>query len=103
MDHDLGHRVEDPDDETNGLIGAAEIVPDVRAEDGEIRVVLAVREQECTAAGNWVLAADKRGPWIGQAVGAERFQRGQAVTMVFSMERAFWFDSATGRTLIAPT
>ena len=73
---------------------------DVHAEDGEVSLRLIVRDQECTAAGNWVIAAE--GAWIGGAVGNERFQRGQAVTMAFSMDRAFWFDSLTGRTLIAP-
>ena len=76
---------------------------DVRADEGEICLRLAVRQQEFNAAGNWVIAADERGPWIGRAVGNERFQRGQAVTMAFSMDRAFWFDSLTGRTLVAPT
>jgi ABC-type sugar transport system ATPase subunit len=75
---------------------------DVHAEDGEVSLRMTVSEWECTAAGNWVIAANKRGSWIGRAVASERFERGQAVTMAFSMDRAFCFDSLTGRTLIAP-
>jgi len=40
---------------------------------------------------------------VGRASADERLERGQAVTMTFSMARAYWFDADTGRTLALPT
>jgi multiple sugar transport system ATP-binding protein len=75
---------------------------DVHAEEGEVSLRMAVSAYEHAEAGNRVIAANERGSWIGRAVGNEQLERGQAVTMAFSMDRAFWFDSRTGRTLVAP-
>ncbi len=72
-------------------------------EDAEVRVLLKVHELECSATRSWVIGADIRGRWIGRADDAERLERGQEVTMRFSMTRAYWFDAATSRTLFAPT
>jgi hypothetical protein len=66
-----------------------------------IHLAFPVLEQEITPAGTWIVAGDARGRWIGQAA-SERFSRGQGVTMTFSMQQAYWFDHATGRTLAAP-
>jgi ABC-type sugar transport system ATPase subunit len=73
------------------------------APDGDVRLVLPYRDQECGWSGNWVIASDARGRWIGRAGDDERFERGQALSMTFSMSRAYWFDAATGRTLLAPS
>jgi ABC-type sugar transport system ATPase subunit len=75
---------------------------DVHADDGEVSLRMAVRAYEHAVAGNRVIAANERGSWIGRAMGDEYMERGQAVTMAFSMDRAYWFDSQTGRTLVAP-
>jgi ABC-type sugar transport system ATPase subunit len=75
---------------------------DVCAGDDEVSLAMTVSDLECTAAGDWVIAANERGSWIGRAYGDERMERGQAVTMAFSMDRAFCFDSLTGRTFLAP-
>jgi ABC-type sugar transport system ATPase subunit len=71
--------------------------------DDEILLTLPVQQHERSATGNWVIAADGRGRWVGRASEADFFERGQAVTMAFSLARAYWFDSTTGRTLVAPT
>ena len=71
--------------------------------DEDVRFALPVQQQEHSAAGNWLIAADARGRWIGRAASDERFHRGQVVMMAFSMARAFWFDNVTGRTLVVPT
>jgi multiple sugar transport system ATP-binding protein len=81
-------------------------------EEADVRLPVKVCEIECSAAGIWVigvfpqpLSQGERGErrWFGQADDAECFERGQEVTMTFSMNRAYWFDAATGRTLFAPT
>ncbi len=66
-----------------------------------IHLAVPVLEQEVTPAGTWIVGGDARGRWIGQAAN-ERFSRGQGMTMTFSMQQAYWFDHATGRTLAAP-
>lgn len=66
------------------------------------RIALALRvvDLEITPAGAWIIASadDNRGQWVGQSDG-ERFSSGQNVTLSFSMQDAYWFDHATGRTL----
>jgi hypothetical protein len=74
-----------------------------RVGEDENRIVLPVVELECADAGTCVIGSDARGRWIGQASADERFERGQVVTMTFSLERAYWFDLTTGRTLVTPT
>ncbi|MSQ93174.1 MAG: ABC transporter ATP-binding protein [Gemmataceae bacterium] len=74
-----------------------------RAGEDENRIVLPVAELECAGAGTCVIGSDARGRWIGQAGPDERFERGQAVTMAFSLAQAYWFDLTTGRTLVTPT
>jgi len=71
--------------------------------DNAVRLVLPVLAQESTTAGDWVIAGDSRGQWVGRLASRLHYRRGDKVTMVFTMERAFWFDSATGRTLHART
>ena len=66
-----------------------------------IQLSFPVLEQEITPAGTWIVGGDARGRWIGQSAN-ERFSRGQGMTMTFSMQQAYWFDHATGRTLAAP-
>jgi ABC-type sugar transport system ATPase subunit len=66
-----------------------------------IQLSVPALEQEITPAGTWIIGGDARGRWIGQSAG-ERFSRGQGVTMMFSMQEAYWFDHATGRTLAGP-
>jgi len=73
------------------------------AGDEDVRLLIEYRDQECGWANNWILGVGKQGRWVGRADDDERFERGQAVTMTFSMTRAFWFDAATGRTLLTPT
>lgn len=95
-------------------VTAADVRCSTRLDDAadDIRIALKVQEMECSAAGNWVIGVclqtpsrEERGVrrWIGRADDAERFARGQEVTMTFSMSRAYWFDSVSGRTLYAPT
>jgi ABC-type sugar transport system ATPase subunit len=66
-----------------------------------IQLSFPVLEQEITPAGTWIVGGDARGRWIGQSAG-ERFSRGQGMAMTFSMQQAYWFDHATGRTLAVP-
>ncbi len=73
------------------------------ASEDDNRITLHVRELECADAGICVLGNDAQGRWVGQATLDERFERGQAVTMTFSLAQAYWFDCTTGRTLVAPT
>lgn len=67
-----------------------------------IRMVVKVCDLECSPSGNWVIGNREAGRWVGQADEAERFERGQEVNMAFAMNRAYFFDSLTGRTLYAP-
>ena len=89
------------------MIGVA--VEDVRcttapvAGSDEVRITLPVQELESCDDAICVIAAEPRGRWIGRASLDERFERGQTVTMAFSMARAYWFDAATGRTLAVRT
>lgn len=71
--------------------------------EDDIRFTQHVRELECADAGICVLGSDERGRWLGLAEPAEVLERGQVVTMTFNLARAYWFDSTTGRTLVAPT
>jgi multiple sugar transport system ATP-binding protein len=73
------------------------------AGEDHVHFVLPVQQEEFSGAGNWLIAADARGRWIGRCASDERFRPGQIVMMGFSMARAFWFDNVTGRTLLAPT
>jgi multiple sugar transport system ATP-binding protein len=71
--------------------------------EAESRITLPVAEIECAEAAACVIGSDARGRWMGLAGLDERFEKGQVVTMTFSLARAYWFDIATGRTLVAPT
>ncbi|MBI3822784.1 MAG: ABC transporter ATP-binding protein [Planctomycetes bacterium] len=88
------------------IIGVA--VEDVRcstapdAAPDDIRVMLPVLDVESGDDSNSVVAGDSWRRWIGRAPLDERFDKGQSVTMTFSLGRAYWFDHTTGRTLAAP-
>jgi ABC-type sugar transport system ATPase subunit len=74
-----------------------------RCEDADlVQLTLPALQEECTSAGTWIVAGDERGHWIGQSAG-EHFRPGQSVTMTFAMEQAYWFEHATGRTLLSPS
>lgn len=62
-----------------------------------------VQELEFTTTGNWVIGSHARGRWIGRADDSERLEIGQDVTMLFSVTRLHWFDTATGRSLALPS
>jgi ABC-type sugar transport system ATPase subunit len=68
----------------------------------EVCVVLPVKELESGDERIGVIAADARGRWNGRAKPDERLERGQAVTMAFTLAKAYWFDAQSGRTLAAP-
>jgi ABC-type sugar transport system ATPase subunit len=69
----------------------------------EVQLRMSYRDQESGWAHNWILGASEPGQWVGRTDDDERFEQRQTVTMIFSMAQAFWFDGATGRTLLAPT
>jgi multiple sugar transport system ATP-binding protein len=75
----------------------------VTASEEDVRLRISYRDQECGWKYNWILGASEQGQWVGRADDNERFEQGQTVTMIFSMTQAFWFDGATGRTLLTPT
>jgi ABC-type sugar transport system ATPase subunit len=69
----------------------------------DVVLAMKVQEIESMSAGSWVIGSAAAGRWIGKASEAERLERSQEVQMIFSMNRAYWFDAATGRALFAPT
>jgi ABC-type sugar transport system ATPase subunit len=89
------------------MIGVA--VEDVRcttAADGaggEICLPLPIRRLESGDEVTVVVAGPESHRWVGHADVDERLEPGQSITMRFDLTRAYWFDSATGRTLSAPT
>ncbi|MBI2807679.1 MAG: ABC transporter ATP-binding protein [Planctomycetes bacterium] len=72
------------------------------APDDAIRLALPVLAQEATTAGDWIVAGDNRGRWVGRLASHLHYGRGEQVTMIFTMADAFWFDISTGRTYHAP-
>jgi ABC-type sugar transport system ATPase subunit len=89
------------------VLGVA--VEDVRcstagADDGDtVQITLPVQELESSDEGTCVIGVGPGGRWVGRACLDEPLERGQAVTMTFSLARAYWFDVKTGRTLALPT
>ena len=73
------------------------------ADEDHVCLTLPVQEFETGDDVIFVIGTDAAGCWIGRARFDERLERGQTVTMTFSMARAYWFDEATGRTLALPT
>ncbi len=72
-------------------------------DDVDVRLMLKVMDVETLAAGSWVIGSVGEKAWIGRADDDERFERGQEIAMTFSLQQAYWFDVATGRTMFAPT
>ncbi len=70
--------------------------------DDDVPLFLPVLDRECTTAGQWVIAGDQRGSWVGRQTGNLHYHPGDNVTMIFAIQNAYWFDLATGRTLFAP-
>jgi hypothetical protein len=67
-----------------------------------VRLALPVLAQESTTAGDWVIAGDERGRWVGRLASPLHYTRGDTVNLVFTMLDGYWFDSVSGRTLHAP-
>ncbi|MSU80439.1 MAG: ABC transporter ATP-binding protein [Gemmataceae bacterium] len=72
------------------------------ASDEDVRLFLPVLDRECTTSGQWVIAGDQRGSWIGRQVSHLHYRAGDSVTMIFAIQSAYWFDVVTGRTLYSP-
>ncbi len=75
---------------------------DRAANEEDVRLFLPVLDRECTTSGQWVIAGDQRGGWIGRQANNLHYRVGDSVTMILSIRSAYWFGIATGRTLFAP-